>query len=383
MNTEIKNNMENQTSKKNKRKLILPIAVLVLIVLSIVSVLASNKRKIDKASEPVDRTKIAVAVTVANAEIKTLNIGTEYPATTQPYEEAVLNAQTSGLISYLNVSLGQYVRKGQVLGKLDTRILQNNLKSTEIAYQSAKINKQKLWDDYVRAKDLYENKAGLEVNMISAKNSYDNASNSMDNSLVQIQLIKEQIQNANIIAPVSGTISINNIKQGEYVSPTMAIATISNVGVIKTTVFVDQQLSYMLKINQVATITSLVFPNEKFYGKIIYISPVADANHNYQIDLLIHNNNETKLKGGTDVQASFNTTTTEDTLVIPKSALNSDEQQPYVYVAENGKAVKKIIETGTIINDEVEVISGLQAGEKIITGGQINLTNGSNISFTK
>ena len=375
--------MENRASQNRRKKWIAPMAISVLIVLSIVIVLASNKKIIDRASEPVDRTKIPVAVTVAKVKMQTLNIETQYPATTQPYEEAMLNAQTNGLVSYLNVSLGQHVRKGQVLGRLDTRILQNNLKSAEIAYQSAEINKQKLWDDYVRAKDLYENKAGLEVNMISAKNSYDNAANNLENSLVQIQLIKEQIQNANIIAPISGTISNNEIKQGEYVSPNTAIATISNVGIIKTTVFVDQQLSYLLKLHQIATIKSTLFPEKKFVGKIIYISPVADVNHNYQIDLLIENDGGAKLKSGTDVQVAFNTSTIKDALIIPKVALNTDEQQAYVYVVQREKAVKKVISTGIFMNDEVEVISGLQEGDTVITGGQINLTNGSNISITK
>jgi len=362
------------------KRLILPLAIAVLIILSIIIVLVENKKKINNAAAPVDRTKIQVAVTVATAQVKPLEINVQYPAITQPYEEASLYAQTSGMIAYLSVSLGQQVKKGQLLGRLDTRILQSNLQAAQVSLKSAQINRAKLLDDYNRAKDLYEKKAELKVNMLSAKNSYENAMTTEESASVQIQLMKEQIANANIIAPVSGIISANNVKQGEYVSPTTAIAKISNVSTLKATEYVDQELCYQLKINQAAVISSPVFGNETFSGTIIYISPVADANHNYQVDLLVKNNAVSKLKGGTDVQVSFNTLTKRAALIIPKSALCTDEKQPYVYTAENGKAKTKYVTVGAIKNDEVEILSGLLAGEIVITGGQINLTNGSNIN---
>ncbi|WP_288462507.1 efflux RND transporter periplasmic adaptor subunit [uncultured Chryseobacterium sp.] len=383
MNDEIKNNMENPTVNKNRKKLILPLAILALIILSIVIVLVSNKKKIDKASEPVDRTKVPVSVTIAKAQYTTLNVQAAYPAVTQPYEEAMLYAQTSGLITYLNVSLGQAVHKGQVLGTLDTKILKSNLQAAQIASQSAKINAKKLRDDYQRAKDLYENKAGLEVNMISAKNSYDNAQNNLENSLVQIRLMNEQIANANIVAPVSGIVSVNKVKQGEFVSPATPIATISNIAMVKATAYVSQQLAYTLKLNDTAAISSPLFPGAEIFGKIIFISPTADANHNYRVDLLVRNNGKIQLKGGTDIQVSFEVNTQKNALTIPKTALNTDETQPYVYVAENGKAVKKTVKTGIMLNDNVEILSGLTAGETVITGGQINLMNGSYIQITK
>lgn len=373
--------MKNKVLPGNRRKLLFPLAIATLIVLSIVIVLANNKKKINKTMEPVDRTKIPVSVTVEKVAYKPLNIDVRYPATTQPYEEAMLYAQTSGLITRLNIALGQQVTKGQVLGQLDTKILQSNLEAAGISYRSAISNRQKLLDDYNRAKDLYENKAGLEVNMLTAKNNYDNAVNNEDNARVQVQLIKKQISNTNIIAPISGTISLHKVKAGEFTSPSSPIAAISNISKVKATVFVSQELSYQLKPNQDAIISSPLFGNEIFKGKIIFINAVADANHNYQVDLLISDNPGTKLKGGTDVQVSFNTLSQKEVLQIPKSALNTDARQPYVYVAENNKASRKNITVGIVRDDAVEVLSGLAAGEQVITSGQINLTNGSYISI--
>ena len=358
-------------------------AVVALIVLSIIIVLAGNKKKIDEAKKPVDRTKLPVAVSVATAGIEPMNVNIQYPALIQPADEAMLYSQTSGMIAHLDIALGKQVSKGQVVGRLDTRILEINLKNAQISQRAAATNRDKLADDYNRAIDLYQNKAGLEVNMLTAKNNFENAVNSYDNSEVQIGLIKQQIANANIIAPLSGTVSMHKVKQGEFVNPGTPIASIADISKVKTTVFVDQPMSYKLKVGETATVSAPLFGEQSFTGKIIFISPVADANHNYQVDLLVSQTGKTLLRGGTDVQVAFNTISQKETLQIPSAAILTDAKEPYVFVNENGKAAVKTIKTGLIQDDKAEVLSGLQAGDQVITSGQINLKNGSMIHILK
>ncbi len=365
------------------KKILVPAAFVIAIIVSIVWVLANNKAKIDEANQPVDRTNIPVTVNVSKALVEPLNLNVKYPALVKPFDEANIYAQTAGLISSLNIDLGKHVSKGQTIGKIDTRILELNLKKSQVALQTAEINKTKYWDDYQRAKDLFENKAGLETNMLTAKNNYDNSINTVENAKIEISFMKQQIANSAIVAPLSGTVSEHTIKQGEFINPGTSIAKVSNINSLKTTVFVDQQTVYLLKLGQVASISSSIFGETEFSGKIIYISPVADNNHNFQVDLLITKSNQIALKGGTDVEVSFNTISHPNALQIPKSALLTDAKLPYVYVAENGKAVTKNIKTGIVRDDKVQVLSGLQEGEIVITAGQINLTQGSNISIIK
>ncbi len=353
--------------------------------------LFKNKKEIDKNNTPVDRSNAAVAVSVASVAFGSLDEHALFPATLKAFDEANISAQTSGIISSLNLEL---VSKGQTVGKIDTRLQEYNLKSAEINLKtveankkSAEINLSKLSADYERAKELYENKAGLEVNMINAKNAYDNAkntlenaNNSYDNAAVQIELIKQQITNAQIIAPLSGTISAKNIKQGEFTNPGVVIASITNIGNLKASVFVEQDKVYQLKLGQTGVLTSSFFPNKNFTAKIIFISPKADANHNYQVDLLLTHTEGVSLKAGTDMFARFNTSKKASVLQIPKTALVLDHAEPFVYVLEQGKAVGKTIKIGAVLYDKVEVLSGLNEGEKVITNGQINIKEGSNIA---
>jgi RND family efflux transporter MFP subunit len=158
------------------------------------------------------------------------------------------------------------------------------------------------------------------------------------------------------------------------------IASIINIGNLKASVFVEQSKVYQLKMGQVGVLASTFFPDKNFTGKIIFISPKADANHNYQVDLLLSNTKGVSLKAGTDMLVSFNTSKKASVLQIPKTALVLDRAEPFVYVLEQGKAVGKTIKKGAILYDKVEVLSGLKEGEKVITNGQINIKEGSKVA---
>jgi RND family efflux transporter MFP subunit len=378
--------------KISRATLISLVAVFVLVAIIAIT-LIKNKNEIDKSNTPVDRSNVPVAVSVASVSFDNMNESILFPATLKAFDESNIYSQTSGILSSLSIELGQYVQQGKVVGKIDTRILEINLKNAMVNLETAKVNKQsaannlkKLEEEYIRAKELFENQAGLEVNMINAKYAFDNAklssdnaNNSYENALVQIELTKQQIANTNIVAPLSGTISSKNLKRGEYVNPGAIIASITNIGSLKTSVFVDQSVVYRLKVGQQSFLTSSFMPDRRFSSNIIYISPKADANHNYQVDLLLKNT-DVALKAGTDMMASFGGSERGNVLQMPKNALVVEKDEAFVYVVENNTAVGKPIKIGSILNGKVEVLSGLKEGDKVITNGQINVKEGSKVT---
>jgi membrane fusion protein, multidrug efflux system len=371
--------------------------LVLLIVLLIIFSLLHNKKKLDEANKPADRSAVPVSVSVATSDTGTIQLNTSIPALLKPLDEANITSQTSGIISFLDIELGQQVKKGEVIGKLDTRILEINLKSAQLTVSTAAVNKRtaeinyrKLLQDYERAKDLYENKAGLEISVNTAKNSYENALAGFDNAatayrsaIAQVSLIKQQIANCSIIAPMNGIVSVRNSKQGEFVSPGTSIAIVTNTSKLKVTLYADQQTAYQLKFGQEGIISSPLFGEKKLSGQIIFISPKADINHNYQADLLITNNEGIALKAGTDVTVSFNLLARHGVLQIPEAALVTDRPEPFVFVAENGQVKGKTLKTGLVYNGWVEIISGLTRGESVVISGQINLKEGSQITIIK
>jgi membrane fusion protein, multidrug efflux system len=341
--------------------------IALLVVAAITVTLIFNKKEINEANRVVDRTKVPVAVTTQKVVSGKLAIIAEFTAVLRPVEEANVYVQTPGIISSLSVKLGDKVTKGQVLGVIDSRLTELNLKMAELS-------KEKLADDYTRAKELFEGNATTEMNSINAAYNYHTTS-------IQVDQIKQQIANAKIISPISGIIAFKNLSAGEYAGPGVPLASVVNTNQLKATVFVDERNVYRLIYGQVAAIFSDVFPGREFAGTIWYISPKGDENHNYQVDLLLSNTGDLMIKAGTHVSVRFDFSPDAEALQIPSIALLQDRTEPYVFVVKGNRVESRAIVTGVRLNNSIEVVSGLSNGEEVVISGQINLTNGSLITI--
>jgi RND family efflux transporter MFP subunit len=361
--------------KKNK----IIIGLITFFVITIFVTLSRNKSEIDKKNRAIDRTKIPVSVTTDKATYDELLTSSSYPATIKAQNEANIYSQINGIISSLNLELGQTVNKGQIIGKIDTKTLAINLQIAQAAYNTSKLNKTKLYNDYKRAEDLFNHKAGTELSMINAKYASDKANNDYENALYQVNYNKQQISNANIVSPLSGVIIAKNSKEGEFVSPSIAIGSITNISTVKATAYVNQNMVYSLSLGQTVNVHASALALN-LSGKIQYISPKADAYHNYQVDVLVSNSGTTKLKPGTDVELKFNTKSTKG-ILIPKSAIVVDRKEPFVFVIEKGIAKGKAIQIGGGDNEKIHVISGLNENDVVVVNGQINLFDGSKVKI--
>jgi RND family efflux transporter MFP subunit len=148
---------------------------------------------------------------------------------------------------------------------------------------------------------------------------------------------------------------------------------------LKAVVFVNEKEVYQLKVGQAASITSDIFPNKTFVGHVKFISPKGDENHNYRVELQLNTN---ALRAGTYVMVGFDLGRRASVLQIPKLALVEGTKNPYVYVVQDNVAKIQKITVGREVGENIEVVSGLQAGQEVVTSGQINLTNGSKITKT-
>lgn len=347
---------------------IISIAVVLVVIAGITFTLMGNKKEIDKKNKPVDRSEIPVAVTVIEVKALPMSGDILLPAVLEPKDQSTVSIGTSGKLETLRIELGTKVSKGQVIGTIDTKVKQVDLKSKELSVAKLKL-------DYERNKELLKGNAISENAVIEAKYNYETKQ-------LEVAQLKQQIADANILAPISGIITEKKMMPGEYVNVGAAIATIVDVSKLKTIVYVNEREVYKLKMKQSATITSDVFPGQKIKGEISYISPQGDENHNYKIEVLVSKSGVADLKAGTYVKVSFDMQAEGNVLQIPKKALAQGSKNPYVFIAEsNNKASKRKIVLGRESGEYVEVLSGLTAGERVITDGQINVISGSNIQI--
>lgn len=347
-----------------KPKRIITILVIALIPIAIFFGLASNKKKLEDAKKPVDRSKIAIKVTVDTVSLKTVKGSVTQPATLITDNDATIAAETSGKISSLNIALGTSVRKGQAIGRIDVTENQQKLEAAELSIT-------KLTSDYERSKVLL---AGNATNA----NAVTDAKYELDAKKLEAAQLRTQISRANIIAPSSGVITDRQKIAGEYVTTGTTIATITNVNTLKANVNVPESQVLYIRKGQKAIITSDAYPGERFTGKVNYVSPKGDDNHNYTVQLAITNTGSLQLKAGLYVNVEFTYPTTKRSfMMINKNALTEGVKNPVVFVYKNGVVEQRKLVTGTEQGDYIEVKSGLSVGELVVTNGQINLSDGS------
>ena len=353
-----------------KAKRIITIIVIVAIPTAIILGLLTNKKKLNDAKQPVDRSNIAVKVIVDTVSMKTIDGSVTQPATLITDGDAVISAETSGKINSLNIELGTAVKKGQVIGNID--VTENKQK-----LQAAELSITKLTSDYERNKILLAGNATNATAVTDAK--YD-----LDSKKLEAAQLRTQISQANIKAPSDGVITEKQKVTGEYVTTGTAIATITNVNTLKANVNVPESLVMNIKKGQKAVITSESYPGESFTGIVNYVSPKGDDNHNYTVQLSIANTGSIKLKSGLYVNVQFTATASNKSLLmINKNALAEGVKNPIVFVYKNGVVEKKKLVTGTEQGNYIEVKSGLSLGELVVTSGQINLSDGSKAQIIK
>lgn len=351
-------------------KRIVTIGVIALVLTSIALVLLKNKKQLDTAKQPVDRSHIAVSVTVDTAALHTVNENFAQPATLVAKDDAEIPAETSGKLVSLNIELGAAVAKGQTVGRVDVTETQQKLDAVNLTIEKL-------------TRDLERSKVLVSANATNANATVD-AKYDLDSKKLEAAQLRTQISRANIVSPISGIITDKKKLAGEYVGAGTAVASVTSLSALKASVNVPEGQIFNVRKGQVALVTASNFPDENFRGMVSYISPKGDDNHNYTVEVTLQGNAAGKLKAGLYVNVAFEGTASHQSLLmIPKAALAEGVKNAYVYVYKDGKAEERKLSLGAESGDFVEVKEGLATGELVITSGQINLTNGSKAEIVK
>jgi RND family efflux transporter MFP subunit len=274
-----------------------------------------------------------------------------------------------GQIRALYVKQGQYVKKGQLLLKLDDALVRTQIDqlNSQLAFQQ---------DLYKRQQNLWKEGIGTEVQLNSARQNVINIQK-------QIAAVKEQLSLSNVYAPISGVAEEVNVRVGEFFSPQSAAMPASGIRIVNTgslKVVADVPENYLGKIG-VGSSIKVQLPNSsrvidtkvKVAGKVIDPSTRA-----FYIEAPVPSDPD--FRPNQVAVVKIQDYASPNAITIPLSTLQNDEEGKFVMVAvrEGGKltAQKRKIIVGELYGDRLEVKSGLQAGDQLITDGYQSLYEG-------
>jgi len=292
-----------------------------------------------------------------------------YIGTFEPNKESKLNAEVQGKINKVLALSGERVNAGQALVQLDNTLLQLQLQTVEVQIEGLEkdVNRYTILTnaDAVQGVQLEKTTLGLKA------------------AKVQQATLKEQINKTTIKAPFSGVITGVFNDEGAFASPGVPLLQISDLAQLKFTINLPETDLKQFKINTEYQIKCDAYPEIELIGKAIMIGSKSMPGNLFSIQFLVNNTDELSIKSGMFGKVFLEKNKADKLIVIPASALIEKDNQSFVYILKNNKAVLKSIIVAESIAEKIKIKSGLQDGDLLITTGFINLYDGANVAVNK
>lgn len=281
-----------------------------------------------------------------------------------PDEEVDLSFQTSGLITNIYFTEGTYVKKGQLLAKVNDAPLQAQLKKLEAQLQLA--------EDRV-----FRQSALLEKDAVS-KEAYEQVKTDLASLNADIQLVKANIDLTELKAPFDGIIGLRQVSEGAYASPSIIIATLTKISPLKIEFGVSEKYAGVVKSG-----TKVAFDIEgnlnTFYATVYAVDSKIDPITNSLSVRALYPNQNGMIQPGRTANLRVRMLEIHDAIAIPSEAIVPEMGTDKVFLYKSGKAQPVTITKGLRSEALVQVLDGLHLGDTIITSGTLQLRMGLDV----
>ena len=308
-----------------------------------------------------DAQKAAPVVSVITAQAEDVDVTNTFTSNIEPYATNNIVSQTAGRIVSINAEVGQKVRKGQLLAKMDDV----NLAKTRMQYVNDST-------ELARLTQLYE------IGAI-AQSDYDMAKLALNVTQKTYQNLAE---NTYLRSPINGVVTARNYDKGDMYSMAQPIFVVEQIQPVKMLVNVSESLFTQVHEGMEFDIIVDAYPDEVFKGKVNLLYPTVSATtHTFPVEVICQNADQ-RLRPGMFARVTANFGTNHH-VVVPDIAVvkqqGSGEHLVYVLLPDN--TVKyTLVELGRRLGNRYEIVNGINEGDRIVTEGQVRLKDGVSVT---
>lgn len=305
-----------------------------------------------------------------------------FSGTIRAGQEASLAFRVSGKVDEVMVEVGDKVNKGRLLARLDPHNYQLSVKNIESNLASAQAAYKNSRSSYQRRKNLYEN-SNISKSQLDQYETQRNSDLSQVNALnAHLEQARNQLSYAALKAPFKGYISARKIDEFENIAAGQSIFTLVDPVKLKVDIGIPESLIVQVKDGDSVSIVVESLPGREFPGSVAEVGVALDANTGtYPVVARITNPVPGILPGmAAEVTFSFAFTALEG-FVVPTSALLEDIQtgDRYLWIFREERVKKYPVQTGKLVADGIEIVSGLKGGEAVVTAGVHSLEEGQKV----
>lgn len=286
-----------------------------------------------------------------------------------------------GQVKAVYVKRGDKVKKGQLLLQLDNSLIKQSVAAAAQNIETVKAQAALAKSVYEKQKNLWEQNIGSEIQLLTAKTNAEALGSQLKAAMEQLGMAKDQLAFTSIYSDVDGVAEEVNVKVGEIFMGAGQLK-IVNTDRLKLTSQVPE--NYAGKIN-VGTDVTLIFPDldKTLDTKLTVVGRVIDPlSRSFFVEAKLPM--DKNFRPNQLAQVKIKDYTKKNAISIPINIVQNDDKGKFVYVAanENGKLVarKRMVTTGEFYANAIEILSGLAAGEQVVTEGYQNIFDGQNLT---
>ena len=285
-----------------------------------------------------------------------------------PNESVDIQSEIDGTVAGIHFQEGERVEKGQLLVSLDERKLAAAVAEAEASFELSKAN-------FARAQELFRDR-------LISKQEFDQLSAAFQTSEAGLELKRQQLKDARIIAPFSGVNGARQVSPGQVISKNTVLQSLTQLDPLKGEVNGPERHAGAVRVGQTVAVRVAAFAKEEFTGEIYFISPQVDPGTRTLLVKALIPNKHFRLKPGMFASLNLLLEVRPDALVIPETALNRvfDQARASVFIVdENQTAQPRQVQLGLRLSGKVEILTGLKAGDKVIVEGVQKIGPGAKV----
>jgi membrane fusion protein (multidrug efflux system) len=298
-----------------------------------------------------------------------LTVHSSYVGHLQPLERVVIRAEAEGIIEKIHFDEGQPVKKGSTLVDISTERLALNVKLAKANYDLAE-------SDYKTEKLLFDRNVATAANVDSRRTNRDVRK-------INLELAELDLEKSHVKASISGVVKTKHLDEGELANRGGNLFEIMDISKVLAAINIPEREIRFVSPQKDVKVRIDAIPGTVFNGTVHTLGLEADLqNRSFPAEILLDNPTR-QLLPGMMARVEMVTMAEPSEIIIPSYAILEREANRIVFIEKNGMAIERPVILGTVVKDEVQVLSGLQSGDKLIVTGQHFLTNEERVTVLK
>jgi RND family efflux transporter MFP subunit len=305
-----------------------------------------------------------------------------FSGTVHAGQEASLAFRVGGKVEEILVDVGDKVEKDQVLARLDTHNYELSVKNTESNLASARASYKNSESNYQRQKRLYENSNISKSQLDQYETQRHSDLSQMDALAAQLDQARNQLAYTSLKAPFNGYVSTKNFDEFENVVSGQSVFSLVDPGELKVNLGIPESLITRIRGGEAVSVKLESIPDTNLGGVVSEVGVAIDSSTGtYPVTVQISNPSPDILPGmAAEVTFTFGFAGGTG-LIVPTSALLEDIQtgERYLWIFSDGTVKKRQVKTGALVTEGIEIITGLEEGETVVTAGVHRIEEGQRV----